>query len=288
MPRLAGIAIAIIMAGTPPLHAHEGERARIAALTQQIARDANNASLYLKRGSFHHLDGHHTAALKDFDKATSIDHELPGLRLARARALAALGRVDYATNILIELCVTQPHNAAAWLERARLHRERNQTTEAAVCYERALAHLQTPRPDHFLDYAEILASGESNDNTTIHDAIAVLDRGLRELGMVIALQLRAIEYERCIGRHEAALARVAEIMNAAKRDERWHFLRGEILEELNDQNGASAAYAACLREIAKLPPRHRTAPAMQKLKTKATAELALRAEEQSLPHKDPS
>ncbi|MGB3965657.1 MAG: tetratricopeptide repeat protein, partial [Planctomycetota bacterium] len=174
---------------------------RLATLTARIARAPHDAALRVERGRLLTALGDLTAARADLEVALcrQPDH---------GRAVAALADVEYlAGNDVAALGLCRRARAAgvadAELQRlqARVLVALGRDAEAAPLFAAALAAGERGEPGHYL---ELAASRERSGDPAA--ALAVLERGLHELGPTIALVDAAVALDLAAGRGDAALA----------------------------------------------------------------------------------
>lgn len=185
---------------------------------------------------------------------------LPGLELARARALTGARRLDEAGALLDRLAAASPTNALVLLDRARVLGLRGRTAEAVADFAKAIPLVTAPDAGHFLEPAHLLAKAGQLD-----DALAWLDRGLAALGANPELSLPAIELLLQQNRFADALARADAMLVRSRRAPSWLALRGDILQQAGRREEAGHAFRESLATLEKLPPTLR--------RTQANAEL---------------
>lgn len=261
--------LVIGLAGAAPLAAHEGLHEQIEAVSKQIAQQPLDARLYVRRGELYRLHEDWKSALSDFDRAGELDPGLAALPFLKGRTRLEAGDADAAVPLLNAYLHDHPAEGLALLARARAYAALGRQDKAARDWAAATRLLEPPRPEHYLEWARALAQ----DQRRTMAALAAIDAGVERLGPLVTLQLYAIELERRLGRVEQALKRVKTISERARRQERWHALRGEILSSAGRGPEAAAAYRAALDAIERLPTRRRTVVAVRELKAHIQAEL---------------
>jgi tetratricopeptide (TPR) repeat protein len=164
----------------------------------------------------------------------------------------------------------EPRNADALLLRARALRLQNKGAAAAGAYEQALAASPAASPDLYLETAAAWrAAGLAEGGR----ALAVLDRGTAQLGLLAALQSEAIAIERALGRPLDALVRVDRMLQQAARKEAWLAQRGDLLLDAGRPQAAAASYRETLQAIAELPPWIRQHVTVQQLEQQVERQL---------------
>lgn len=240
--------------------AHGDVHEAIANVTREIEAHPDDPKLHLRRGELHRVHQDWTAAGGDFDKAQELDATLIIAELLRGEMLADAGRPADAAAALDRFLKQCPDSAPGFTARARVHAREKRWTAAADDFGRAIEFARTPNPELFIERAQALrASGR------LDEAIATLDAGLAKLGALITLTQLVIDCEVEAGRLDAALARLAKVVDAAPRKERWLFRCGELFEKAGRTEAAHEAYTAAQAALAKLPPERRATAAMGKL-----------------------
>lgn len=245
--------------------AHAELDEQISAVSAEISRRPEDAELYLRRGELYREDLNWYAALLDYEEAAKRGPGLHQIGLARARLLLEAGRLISARGALDEYVAAHPDEAQGWLVRARLFLRLEQRAEAEENFARGVALLNEPRPEDYLEWADAAGSEQH--------AVEVVDTAIKKLGPLITLQLRALELERKLGRHEDALARLRTIVAHSPRKEQWLLRQGEALEALDRPTEARQAYQAGLHCIESLPPFHRETSATKTLRARLEAGL---------------
>jgi tetratricopeptide (TPR) repeat protein len=243
----------------PPL-AHDGPHEQIAAVTREIEARPQDARLYLRRAELQRLHGQFELALTDAAAAEERAPTLVQVDLVRGRSLAALGRVEAAERALDRLLERAPASADGLRARGEVREKRGTFAAAERDYARAIDVSERPSPEDYLARARVVVALGENAR-----ALVGLDEGLARLGPVVSLELRAIDLEVELGRHDAALARIARSARQTPRKETWLARRGDVLECAGRMEEARAAWRDALVEIARLPQRHRRTRAVLEL-----------------------
>ena len=257
---VVGLWLTLALALPHAAFAHGNAHERIQALSAEIANSPTNATLYFQRGELLLQHGEWLPALNDFEAARGLSPALPGLELARARALAGARRLDEAGEILDRLVTARPTNAIVLLDRARVLGLRGRTAEAVADFTKAIPLVTAPDAGHFLEPAHLLAKAGKLD-----DALGWLDRGLTALGANPELALPAIELLLQQNRFDDALVRADAMLVRSRRAASWLALRGDILQQTGRRDDAGRAFRESLATLENLPPTLR--------RTQANAEL---------------
>ena len=259
----SGLLIVALALFATKSNAHEGLKETARQLTARIEAEGASAELYLERGRIFRLSGDWVAALGDFRRAEKIDRSFFGVEREFASVFSELrnwpAAHEYATSHLARF----PDDVEGLELLAGILEGTARYTEAAAQFHRALLLTERPSPESFLARARVLAKAGDPSR-----ALRGLDEGLRLLGQVPALQLKAIELERASSSTDAAIERVERLAKGAARKEHWLVLRGEI--ELEGDRPADARRSFQLAEgaIEKLRPNQQT--------TRSVIELRLR------------
>ena len=248
------LALGMGLAGAARVLGHPGMHETIERLSQQLAAAPNDQRLHIERGVAYSNDGNAAAALADFRRAELLgDPDLVAFDLgvlfyrsgdyaaARAQLTRSLARF--------------PNDARALDYRARAAREAGDARAALADLEALFALHGDVNPGHYLSAAELLAA---QPDEGLPAALALLDRGIRALGVIPQLQQRAIAYERARGDSAAALRRLDTLADPLGRNPEWRTERAELLlalgrrdEAARELEDATAALAALKRTPAR-------------------------------------
>ena len=257
-----------------PAFAHLGIHEQIEDLSSRIGASPDDPSLYIRRGELRAAHGDLRAALRDFERARSLQPYLAEADLRIARLHLQSGRVAKARRALDRLLEISPDHVEALFTRGQALERLGLHIEAAADFTRAIQHhgiANPPQPDLYLERASALAAA---GGCHVWEALEGLDDGIDRLGPAVTLQLAAIELEVRLQRHDAALVRVAQAASRAGRQERWLARCGEILERAGRPAEAMAAFTAGLEAFATLPPHRRDAAASAALEADVREKLA--------------
>ena len=249
MRRLAGtVALAIVLAGAA--FAHGDLHGQIEGATAQIRQRPDDAALYLKRAELYRLHGEPTLSAADYDRSARLDPGLAGVHLGRGKLLLETGQPADAARELDLYLDRHPRHVEALVTRARANAQRGNPSAAASDYASAIRHSPTPEPEHYLEYARVLAS---NGGEGPEAALAAVDAGMAKLGPLPVLGLYAVDLLVERARFDEALARVEILGAGAARREPWLERRGDILALAGREAQAREAWSAALAAIAALP-----------------------------------
>jgi tetratricopeptide (TPR) repeat protein len=248
--------------------AHGPPTEQIVQITRRIEQEPRNASLYLKRDELHRIQRDWAAALADYRQTRRLDPALDIVDFCEGRMLLEAGSLDAATFALRRYLSRHPDDPEALWTRGRVEAGLGRPEGAAEDYTRALARLPQPKPEHFIERSRALAAAGHNEQ-----AIAGLDAGIQRLGPLVTLEVPAIDFELTLKRYDAALGRVARMLEHSPRKEPWLARRGEILALAGRHQEARAAYADALQAVEALPSRIRTTKAMRELERQCRKEI---------------
>ena len=272
MVRLSCIVFVLGLVTPLAARAHGDLHEQIASVTIQIRQDPHNAMLFLKRGELYRAHGDWDAAQTDYELVAQFAPEFAPIDFFRGRMLLEAGRVEAARKNLDRFLEKQPNHADALIARARVFVQLGEGEAAANDFTRAIALLPEPKPDFYLERAQALISAGD-----LHVAYALrgLDEGIKRLGPLIALRVRAIDLELLRKNFDGALARLEQIIAQSPRPETWLARKGDILEQAGRTVEAREAFAAALKAIESLPPNHRKTRSMVALENRLRPALEL-------------
>ena len=251
--------------------AHEGVDEHIVAITKKIKRDPKNALLYLQRGELYRVHRNWSRAAADYDRAARLQPGLTIVDLARGRMFFESGKFSRAKFVLDRFLRQRPNDVEGLTTRARVFAKLAARTEAVDDFTRAIALMQPPEPELYLERAEVLAG----DIRFVQDALRGLDEGIKRLGPLVTLQLAAIDIEVRSKNYDAALTRLDLIAAKSERKETWLVRRGEILKAAGRNEEARNAFNAALMAIDTLPPARRNNRAINALQLRARSGLRM-------------
>ncbi|HSF16183.1 MAG TPA: tetratricopeptide repeat protein [Vicinamibacteria bacterium] len=251
------MALSLVLAAAHRLPAHEDPHHRIEALTKQIAERPGDHELYLKRGALHRVASHWDLALADFERALVLEPGLETVAYYRGRVLLDAGRFAEAEATLDAFLEERADHVEALIARARARRKLGKPLGAVDDYDRVLALVGRSAPDIHVERAAALAeSGPGHLET----ALFGLDEAIRDLGPLIVLESKAIEVLLSMRDYDAALERIARLVDRLPRKEAWLLRRGEVLERAGRSGQARASFEAALLAIESLPAHLRQVP----------------------------
>lgn len=254
---------------TSPLAAHGTFHAQYLRLQEEIAANPQDALLQCRLANLFAEHEDFATALGALERATELDPKLATIELVRGEVLCAAGRSAEARESLNRFLAREQSNSLGWLLRARVRTSLGEARAALEDFRSALRTNRSPEPDLYQEVGDALAAQGELD-----EALAILADGLRTLGPIPSLSLRAIELESVAGRCDAALARVDQLQRTAARPEPWMVRRAELLAHAGRSVEAVAAWRELRAHLAALPAEIRSTHAMSRLAERAQQELA--------------
>lgn len=243
--------LAFLLLSAGRLWAHPEIDEALARLNAEIAASPESAALYFQRGELYYRHADWLMAEANYLRVAELAPRLPGLARARGALALAAGSTADALRFLGEALARDPADPEALVWRSRAHAASGDRGAAASDLGAALSLLDAPRPELFLEHAALLPPAA---------AISALDEGIRRLGPLPTLLLRAVEWEERLGRIDAAAARLDLLARHSERPETWLKRRGELLSRAGRTSEARASFHAALAAIARLPEWLRTSP----------------------------
>ena len=235
---------------------HEGLEIRIAELTERFAQTADGEIL-VRRADLHRRHRDWRSAASDLERATELGAPESKVRLVRAMLLLDQHQAARALEVLDGL-----DTVPALFLRARAFASLGKVNQASAAFARAIAASNPPLPEQFIEHAQLLAGAEP---PRIAEAMQVITLGLKTLGPVISLNEEAFGLERQLD-PAAALRRVRAVNRGdSPSNPRWLLREVEVLLDLKENDQAATAIAHAKAQLAALPARRRTTPAIREI-----------------------
>lgn len=250
--------------------AHGDLHVEIERVTSQLKSAPGRADLYWFRANLYFQHGLWNDALDDLE---NVDRFSPGAYptdLLRGEARAVGGDHKSARLALDRFLSAHPENAQALMVRARVLNNLGEQAASIADYRAALKASKAPEPDLYLEVANALAAAGAGP-----EAVQALDRGLKSLGAIPSLAIRAIELKIAQGRGGEALELIAQMQKSAPRPEPWMAKRAGVLAQIGRAEEARAAWQALIDHLAALPNLERGSHAMVMLAEEARQALIL-------------
>ena len=249
--------------------AHGAYHEELQRIDELIAASPDNGELWFHRGYLNFLHGDWRQSLLDVEQAERLAPGKHPVGLVRGQALMAGDQFEAARAVLDEFVRSHPEVSEGYAARARVLLKLAKPDEAVADFEAALAKLTHPEPDLYVETADAMIAQKHPEN-----AVRVLQAGMRKLGEIPSLALKALELESALGLYDAALSRVAAMQKTAPRPEPWMARRADLLTQAGRTEEARAAWTALRDRIAGLPNLERGSHAMSVLAERADKALA--------------
>jgi predicted negative regulator of RcsB-dependent stress response len=254
---------------TPSAYAHGDDQVLIDALTEELAK-APEADLFIRRGELFRHHQEWTKADADFVAAARLEPKLTIVDFFRARLMLESGAPEKARPLVDRYIANAPDEAEGRFLRGDILAALDKHDAGALEYTEGIRRAPSPRPEHYLRRAKFLAAAPAADPARV---LAALDEGIARVGPIVSLVDYAITLELERKNYDAALARIATIMEHSPRRETWLVRRGDVLVKCGRTREAVASYRAALTAIEQLPPRYRETVPMEKLARDARTSL---------------
>jgi tetratricopeptide (TPR) repeat protein len=234
------------------LLAHGQLHPQIETISTQLNRYPNNVDLLLRRSVLWYEHGELDKALHDA-KQVLQDNPKSGYALLLSGKLKRdqqdyAGAVSFA-NQFIKLF---PEKAQGYLLRASiLQNMPTKKMNAIGDYSTAISLLQHPRPELFLQRADIQLQQKDGVELALQQLVKARER----YGFLYVLQKRAFDIAYETERFSAALTLAIDITEHMQRKEQWLKIQGELLHTMRDAKTARKRYLAAQAEIKHLPQR---------------------------------
>jgi tetratricopeptide (TPR) repeat protein len=233
--------------------AHGDVHPRILELTDQIAKQPTNATLYFQRAELYRIDGNFTNAMADLNEVARIDPSIKRVDFMRGQVQLDANQPQAAIAPLNRYLASKPPDVEAYTARARVLVKLRQPAKAIDDFTDAIKFSSSPNPELFIERAAAYRTLGKPE-----EALRGLDEGIRRLGPIVTLQLPAIDAELAMKRTDAALARIDTVMSRLQRKESWLLRRAEVLRAAGREAGAKQDLRSALEAIQRLPPAHRS------------------------------
>lgn len=206
---------------TEGARAHPGPHHDIERLTKLLAKEPGRVDLLMDRARAYRFDGQAAQALKDLDRAASLNAEPSMIALERGLSLADLGR-DSEAEIELTRHLHGPNpKASAYAQRAALRERDRRPDEAIGDYTAALALAA--------DVEWYLRRGRLQESLgRLDDATAGYREGLARCGGAVAIRLEFLRLEMARAHFETATLLIDEALAQAEIKTEWYLRRAEV------------------------------------------------------------
>lgn len=268
---LAALGVGATLALASPGRAHQQIGLALEQLDAEIIDHPDDADLYIQRGELYRLNREWALAEVDFSKAVDLAPDNPDLQFHLGRLWLEAGRPERARSALDRFVAAHPDHVEGLVIRGRILGALDLRLAAAADYDRVIAILDPPEPEHYLQRARwLIAEGGAQ----VDAALGGIDEAIARLGPIVALITVAIDVETGRGRYDAALERFASLPMVLAGRPNWLARRGDVLRAAGRDRAASAAYADALASIEELSAKRRTVEATVALEARLRRLLA--------------
>jgi len=259
---ILGLGLGIVFVFAANVLAHDGLHEQIIAVTKEIAKEPNNANLYLKRAELYRLHEEWKNSERDFNRAEKLNPNLAVVDLGRGKLWLEAKRFSSAKLALERFLMREPNSFEAVLTLARVLSKLNQTENAVKYFTQAIALSPKDSAEIYLERSLLLG-----ERGRIDEALRGLDEGIERYGGLVILENYAIDLEVKRSRYDAALTRLDKLAVTMPRKESFLLKRGEILLKAGKKCEARKAFTESLNAIETLSDFRKNVRAIQTMKT---------------------
>lgn len=239
-----GIFTALLVVAGPLAIAHPDPREALQAIDEHLASSPDDPQLILNKVDVYLGIGDITRAQQAIDQAQTLNPKTPGLGYYQARVLLGLRRLDQTDNArkrLEKFLIDEPGHADAWRLLSKLRSDAGDFDAAIDAASHVL--LIDPKQLSPDDYTKAAALQLHLHQTGADDqAITFLNQGLARFGCLKGLQYMACDIEARLGRHDAALQRLAALSARFHPQVEFEIKRAELLVAAGRPKEAVQAY----------------------------------------------
>jgi len=254
-----GLALTLLgAAGSAFAHAPDNEQ--IQRLNARVRAQPSDPDLLLQRAELLRAAGRSEAAAQDYERVLSLDPQRAEAYLGKAALLVEGGDLAEA-KLALDACPPAGPNLESrkWRLWSAVLRAAQSWVEAAEALDRAIEMDSAPRPEDYVERADLALSAGNPD-----DALAALDRGIQRLNGAVALRWRTIGIAIRFQRTDLALLQLDHLEQVMPGAPLVAARRGDVFAACGRQLEASAAWTEALARIESIPPAERS-PADNKL-----------------------
>lgn len=249
--------------------AHPAIEQQIRRLDRDISAAPERTDLVLRRAELFRRHGQLFEALEDLDTLERLAPGTANLAYYRARLFRDMQRHDEALPLIERHIAEAPGNPEAYFLLSQIHRERGYIDQSIDAHEKGLLLETRPSPDRYIELAT--AHQSIGDNNA---ALEAVERGMRKLGPIVALQLAALRIEMQSGMFDAALERVDSLKSTGVQEESRLVWRARVLSLSGRPHEAYEAYELAGKILSAQPERRRSTPANRQLSAEIERSLA--------------
>lgn len=262
----------ILVLVTPAVFAHGALHDQADELTHRIETQPANAELYLIRGRIYLEDGHDDEASDDFRQALRLDKNARFAHYFLGQLALRHKHYDEAEKyaaVFVELAAGEPASLInGYRLLGEIHSGKKEFRLAAQAYQAAIDHAKEPRPEFYIELADVYAKLGGAYYT---NAINTLEQGIQQLGPLSVLQDKAVQIQLAAGTVDAALDRLDTLIAQGQRLPELYELKGRVLHNAGRDDEALYSYQLALVKLDQLPLARRNTDAMKTLRSSIVA-----------------
>lgn len=240
--------------------AHPGNERSVAYLTEQIARYPQRYQLYLQRAGLNiELENYELARL-DLNRVELLaDQAESGYQ--RGQLSMRLGDAELAVKGYSQYLDVYPRFLPALEARARAYQSLGDKRRALQDWQRLLLLSDRANPGQYVAAARLALELDG-----ARAALATLDQGMQDLGVIVPLQRLAINICQSEGDLGAAIERQWQLRSVMQASALWYLQAGELLVLAARYSEAETM----LTELGKQLEQKKPSPALQRFQQQAS------------------
>jgi tetratricopeptide (TPR) repeat protein len=248
----------ILLSVSFDLAAHGQIPIQIEDVSRQLVDRPDDAGLLLRRATLWYEQGFLDKALEDTRRVLKQNPDSRYALLLSGRLNKDLQNFPGAWQSVSRFVSLFPEEAQGYLLRARILRNLPGGGGNVISdYSKAISLLKHPRPELFLERADIqLQQGESGVTLALQQFAEARERH----GFLYVLQKGAFDVAHDAGQYTEATALAVDITNHMQRKEQWLKIQGDLLRTTGDYEEAKNRYRAAQAAIKLLPGRLQNHP----------------------------
>ncbi len=246
-----------------------------AEIDRDMAYSPTPSALWLERASVQGELRLWQGALDDLDRALAAGAPPYEVHCGRAEAHFAQGSFRLSETAATLALNVKPAGHRALVLRAQARLASGNYVAAADDFGEALESVPRRPLDLVCAHAAALAlgGGDPEEPGGRQAALMALDAAIRERGPLPSLMLMALEHERTLGDHPAALARLERLRRTGWSAVQFELLRGDVLRDSGEKALAKKAWRKALDALNQIPNRRRTTRAAQHTRSELLARI---------------
>ncbi len=250
----------------PSVSGHGTAHTRIEVINKEIAKDEDNAELYLKRGRVYADTRHWEDAINDFKKTKQLDPNFIDADFWLGVVYFESGKLNKAKNYLESYLKIKPNAAQPLLYYARLHAKLGQNSAAEMYFDKAITAWEVKYPELYIERARHMLKSKPLRFSLIEKGLA---EGVQEVGKVVSLIDELIRISMQAKKYERAIYWMAQWPDSYKKTPLGLSKLAGVYELNGDYDIALATYQKCLDAINKLPQHRQNVVAITELSNQA-------------------